>query len=531
MGAQGRLLFCLLVAALTGALLIGGGTVRADQETQGSDAPAGQEAPTTSADTSPGTDGHDADAHDADGHGGDDHGGGGHNDPFAPILFGFASLVVAALIGRAIAARLDQPTVLGDLLMGVVLGNVGYALQQPFAIVIMHLDAVSGIFRETWNNNLPVGQAIQAFFSSEQLQSGGIGDQVFDIVTGSHGSMFVMVAFSIWIFSNLGVILLLFMVGLESSVDEMLGVGPRSLLVALVGIVAPFGLGYGSSLWLLPNEPQTVHLFLGATLTATSVGITARVFKDLNKIHSTEAKVILGAAVIDDVLGLIILAVVVGIVSTGGVDLLGILKILLLSVVFLGGLMWLGDRISVTLARMVAALNRPHAKLLLPLTFACMMSFAANQIELAAIVGAFAAGLILKEEHFRDRRHTIEDMIDPLEAIFAPIFFVLMGMQVNLRTFLDPNTVALAAAFTVMAVIGKVVSGLPVGKKYDQLSVGLGMIPRGEVGLIFASIGKGLGVVTDSLFSAVVMMVIVTTLVTPMALKWSLNRERPAAAG
>ncbi len=527
MGARGRLLFCLLVAATTGMWLFGAGSGAAQPPPSGeppsaTGADSESSGTTTPTATAPGVDDHAAE-HDAQE-------GGGHSDPFAPILLGFASLVVAALIGRAIAARVDQPTVLGDLLMGVLLGNIGYALQQPFAVVIMHLDAVSGTFRHTWNDNIPVGEAIKAFFTAEQLQPGGVGHRVFEIVTGPAGSMFVMVAFSIWIFSNLGVILLLFMVGLESSVDEMLGVGPRSLMVALVGIIAPFGMGYATSLWLLPDEAQTVHLFLGATLTATSVGITARVFKDLNRIHSTEAKVILGAAVIDDVLGLIILAVVVGIVATGNVDLLDIGKIMLLSLVFLGGLMWLGDRISLAMARLVAFLNRPHAKLLLPLTFACLMSFAANQIELAAIVGAFAAGLILKEEHFRDRRHTIEDMIDPLEAIFAPIFFVLMGMQVNLRTFLDPNTVALATVFTIVAVIGKVISGLPVGKKYDRLSVGLGMIPRGEVGLIFASIGKGLGVVTDSLFSAVVLMVIVTTLVTPMALKWSLNRDRTAAS-
>lgn len=518
MGARSRFFACMLVTALT----IFGWTAGRTLASPDSASPTVDATPASSAEDH----GTHEDSGASDGHGEDDHHGGGHADPFAPILLGFACLVLAALIGRAIASRFDQPTVLGDLLMGVLLGNVGYALHQPFAVIVMHLDAVSGTFRDTWNNNVAVGVALRNYFSAEQMADGGIGQQILSIVTGSGGSMFVFVAFSIWIFSSLGVILLLFMVGLESSVDEMLGVGPRSLMVALLGIVIPFGLGYGTSVWLLPNEPQTVHLFLGATLTATSVGITARVFKDLNKIHSIEAKVILGAAVIDDVLGLIILAVVVGIVATGGVDLLNVLKILLLSVVFLGGLMWFGDRISVGIARLVVWLKRPHAKLLVPLAFAFLMSFLANQIELAAIVGAFAAGLILKEEHFRDRRHTIEDMIDPLEAIFAPIFFVLMGMQVNLRTFLDPNTVALASVFTVMAVIGKAVSGLPVGKKYDRLSVGLGMIPRGEVGLIFASIGKGLGVVTDSLFSAVVMMVIITTLVTPTALKWSLNRKR-----
>ena len=449
----------------------------------------------------------------------DGHGEGGHSDPFANILLSLAILVLFALLGRTLAARLDQPTVLGELAIGMVLGNIGYhLLGDPLAVLIMHLDVVSAIFTDIWQSDLPVAEAVGHL-------TAGTGKEAVILGILETAPVFLLVAFAVWIFSNLGVILLLFMVGLESSVEEMVKVGPRALSVAMVGIVAPFGLGYWSSLVLLPDAGQEVHLFLGATLCATSVGITARVFKDLGRLQTPEAQIILGAAVIDDVLGLIILAVVVGIVATGGVALGAVLKILLLSAVFLGAVLLLGDRLSDLTASLVSITQRPHAKLLIPLSLAFFMAWLANQIELATIVGAFAAGMVLKEEHFRTRKRTIEAMVDPLEAIFAPIFFLLMGMQVNLASFLEAETLKLSFAFIVVAIVGKVVSGWPAGSDMDRLSVGLGMMPRGEVGLIFASIGKNLGVVTDGTFSAVVLMVLVTTLAAPLCLKWSLARS------
>lgn len=275
-----------------------------------------------------------------------------------------------------------------------------------------------------------------------------------------------------------------------------------------------------------------VHLFLGATLSATSVGITARVFKDLGKLQTSEARVILGAAVIDDILGLVILAVVVGIVATGRVHLSEVARILVLSALFLGGMVLLGKRLMHYPVAWFSRADRKHLKLLFPLTLAFLAAWAASMIGLAAIVGAFAAGLILSEEHFMEytlTRTTTTELIAPLEALFAPIFFVLMGMQVNLNSFLEPGTPGLALAFVAAAVVGKLVAGFPAGKGIDRLSVGIGMIPRGEVGLIFASIGKGLGVVTDAVFSAVVIMVIVTTLITPVGLRWSLFRESAEA--
>ena len=456
------------------------------------------------------------------------HAEGGHSDPFAFILIELAIIVVVAMVGRWTAGRLDQPAVLGELLIGVLLGNIGYWLGRPLFILVMHLGDAGALIQEVWRSGASIADAATHVFTDAQLAEGGIGRELIGIMTGPSAVEHVLMALALWIFSSLGVILLLFMVGLESSVTELVKVGGRAMAVAVVGIVAPFGLGYVTSTWLLPDLSMPAHLFLSATLCATSVGITARVFRDLNALQRPVAKIILGAAVIDDVLGLIILAVVVGIVSTGEVRVSEIVRISLLSAAFLGTVMVLGERFARVGARVVGFLDRDNNKLLFPLAMAFALSWLANKIELATIVGAFAAGLIVNEQQFKDEGKvaTIEELIAPLERIFAPVFFVLMGMQVNLASFLDPGTITLALAFTVVAIIGKIVAGLPAGRGFDRLSIGLGMIPRGEVGLIFAGIGKSIGVVDDSVFSALVVMVMLTTLVTPPALKWSLQRKQ-----
>ncbi|MFQ5776761.1 MAG: cation:proton antiporter [Terriglobia bacterium] len=453
---------------------------------------------------------------------------GSHTDPFSPILLQLTLIVLAAVIGRWLAGRFNQPSVLGELLIGVVLGNLGYWLHQPVFVLAMHLDSVSEIFRTIWASGLSVADAAQQVFSAAELAPGGVGEHVIQIMTGPGADRFVTMSMALWLFSNLGIILLLFMVGLDSSVEEMLRVGPRAAMVAVVGVVVPFLLGLGAGIWLLPGSSTPVHLFLGATLCATSVGITARVFKDLNKHRTRDAKIILGAAVIDDILGLIILAIVVGIVATGEVHLVEVARISLTSFLFIGGIIVFGEWFVRHAVSLFSLLERHHLKLLFSLTLAFMLSWLASLIGLAPIVGAFAAGLILTEEVFArhsDQKMTAKDLLGPLEAIFAPVFFVLMGMQVNLASFRQPGTLWLALAFTIAAIIGKLVAGVPAGRGSDRLSVGIGMIPRGEVGLIFASIGKGLGVVSDAVFSAVVIMVIVTTLITPVGLKWSLFRR------
>jgi len=456
----------------------------------------------------------------------------GHGDPFADVLIALAALIMAAMVARWAAARLGQPSVLGELLVGMVIGNIGYALGRPFFVLVMHFDAVGPLFGRVWSTGLSVHEAAGQVFTAAQLAPGGIAERVVAILAAPHGERNVLLAFAVWIFSNLGVILLLLMVGLESTVAEMLAVGPRALAVAVVGIAAPFVLGFAASALLLPGAPLAVSLFVGATLCATSVGITARVFKDLGRLQSPDAKLILGAAVVDDVLGLIILAIVVGIVASGGVQLGAIARIGVLSGLFLGAVLLFGERLVSLLIPIMSALDRAHLKLLFPLALACALSWLASAIGLASIVGAFAAGLILNERLFpagagEDR--SLEEMMRPLEAIFAPMFFVVMGMQVNLGSFLAPSTLGMALALIIAGVAGKVVAGVAAGPAADRLTVGLGMVPRGEVGLIFASIGKGIGVVDEALFSAVVVMVSVTTLLAPVLLKWSLSRPQHPA--
>ncbi|MBI2619415.1 MAG: cation:proton antiporter [Ignavibacteriales bacterium] len=424
------------------------------------------------------------------------HGSAGHADPVAPVLLALTVILASAKIGGELFERMHQPAVLGELIVGVVLGNLALA-------------------HSSWD-----------FF----------GPLRTDTIT-------VQWAFVVDNLARIGVILLLFEVGLESNVAEMRKVGLSSFLVAAVGIVAPFALGYLASDMFIKNVPavilemnpnfdiSNIHMFIGATLCATSVGITARVFKDLGKIQINEAKIILGAAVIDDVLGLIILAVVAGIIvaSETGVpmDLSSILMISGIAIGFLVGAIVLGLSVVPRLLKRIAVLKTQGVMLISALLFCFVFSYLANLAGLAAIVGAFAAGLILEEVHFtefREKKH-LHDLLSPVTTFLVPIFFVVMGVQVRLETFLDASVLGLALALTVAAFIGKQVCGLAVVEKdLDRLSVGLGMVPRGEVGLIFASIGKGLGVVDDAIFSGIVIMVIATTLITPPLLKFSLAR-------
>ncbi|MCA9562560.1 MAG: cation:proton antiporter, partial [Myxococcales bacterium] len=361
------------------------------------------------------------------------------------------------------------------------------------------------------------------------------------------GSLFTHVGLAreLDVFSRIGVIILLFLVGLESNLHEMMRVGATSLMVAIIGVIAPFALGYGVSILLMPHQSVYVHLFVGATLCATSVGITARVFKDLGKLQTKEAKIILGAAVIDDVLGLIILAVVQGIIIAAGnpeaaangslaVD---VLKIILVSALFLGGALVIGVKATPFITGAVAKMRVPGMKLIYSLLFAFAMSWLADFVGLASIVGAFAAGLVLEDVHFKDfkgHQHHLEELIEPIANFLVPVFFVLMGLQVKLETFANVAILGLAGGITLAALLGKQVCGLVVrDKSVKKMAIGFGMIPRGEVGLIFAAIGKSLSingepVVDSGTFSAVVIMVILTTLATPPLLKMSLGRGAKA---
>jgi Kef-type K+ transport system membrane component KefB len=285
--------------------------------------------------------------------------------------------------------------------------------------------------------------------------------------------------------------------------------------------------------------------FVGATLCATSVGITARVLGDLGRASSTEGRIVLGAAVIDDVLGLIVLAVVAGLLDAANLGktfaLGSVLWILAKSLVFLVGAVVIGQWVSPRLFRAAGRLHGEGLLLTAALAFCFLLALLAAVAGLAPIVGAFAAGLVLDEAHYRDlrardrRQRDLVQLMEPLASFLVPVFFVLMGMRVDLRALATPGVPAFAAVLTLVAVAGKQACSFGVLERgADRLAVGLGMIPRGEVGLIFASIGArlmvgGQRVITAEIYSAVVVTVALTTLMTPPLLVWRLRGGQAAA--
>ncbi|MBM5789527.1 cation:proton antiporter [Candidatus Parcubacteria bacterium] len=415
-------------------------------------------------------------------------------------LLWIAVILIAAKIA-SLVERVGQPAVLGELVMGVILGN----------LVLLGVN----LFEPIKQNEI--------------------------------------IAF----LSELGVVILLFQIGLESNIQQMRKVGLSAFLVAVVGVVAPFVLGtYLVGPWLMPGLSSAAYLFLGASLTATSVGITARVFKDLGKLKTPEAQIVLGAAVFDDVLGLIILAVVTAIATVGAVSVGAISWIIAKAFLFLIGAILVGTISAPWLGRAFSRIQTGVGmKFTLALAFCLVFAYVSGLIGLAPIVGAFAAGLVLDPVHFRyfkapkmveeimetaegqseevkKKLHTmvehhaerhIEELIEPVAYLLVPIFFILTGMNVALETLFNPKIIGIALAITLVAVIGKVITGLVAGPVKKAI-VGVGMIPRGEVGLIFASIGKGLGVLSDDLFSVIVVMVILTTLLAPPVLARQLKK-------
>jgi Kef-type K+ transport system membrane component KefB len=325
----------------------------------------------------------------------------------------------------------------------------------------------------------------------------------------------------------------------------MLEVGWSSLLVAVAGVVTPFFLGWGVAAYFLPGEAALGHIFIGATLCATSVGITARVLKDLDALQTREARIILGAAVIDDVLGLLVLAVVAGAIKAelAGAALSSwqVAIIALKALAFLAGAVLGGRYLVPRLFRHAGALETRGVLLALAVAFCFLLAWLAALVGLAPIVGAFAAGVVLDEAHFesfRDRgEHRLEELLQPVSTFLTPIFFVLMGMKVDLRHFARWELLGFATALTLVAILGKQICSLAVlERQVNRLAVGIGMVPRGEVGLIFAGIGAtlmlpnpagaGEHVIDAATFGVVVLMVVVTTLVTPPALKWALHPAR-----
>lgn len=452
-------------------------------------------------------------------------------DPVAPVILGVTSILAFAVIGRVGARKLGQPVVLGDLFMGILLGNIAWYFGFDLITVLREGPRVFEVV-----NSALAGAAINdvatSFFGVDK------GTEIATIITGPRGGEVILVAHAVDVFSRYGVIFLLFMVGLGTDFNAMKSVGADSIRVALLGVAMPVAIGFASVLLLRPDMALNSTLFIAATLGATSIGITAEVLKEMGRSQSREGHIILGAAICDDVLGLIVLAVVSGFVVSGSIDVAQLLIIIILSCAFLISAFVLGPATLRWMAELMSRLDIVEAKMFTSYLFVMVMAWMANLVGLATIVGAFAAGIVLHDGIFKkhrdaekDRVFSVRELIQPLEVVLVPIFFILMGIQVKIESFLSWPVLTLAGGLLLAAVAGKLLSGIGARAPSDKWVIGIGMLPRGEVGLVFAAIGRTLGVIDDSVFAAIVLMVFVTTLAAPPLLKVAISRQsqRPAA--
>jgi Kef-type K+ transport system membrane component KefB len=339
-----------------------------------------------------------------------------------------------------------------------------------------------------------------------------IGELVAGIVLGPSLLGWVRPDLVLETMASVGVIVLLFTVGLDTKVSDLRRVGVTAALVAGVGVIVPFVLGYGYL--TLIGQPLTAALFVGAALVATSVGITARVLCDANLISSREAKIILAAAVIDDVLGLLVLAIVTG-VAKGGVDVAHIATILALAVAFVAFQVLVAPRLVARNAHLIDRLRMGNAPLVVALTILLGLSALSERMGLAAIVGAFFAGMAFAET---GDRWSLETETKPIADFLVPFFFVVVGTKVDLHLLVRPEVIVPGLVLALLAVVSKVV-GCGAGAWREgwrsALAIGVGMVPRGEVGLIVASVGLSLGLVSSAVYAMVVFVTVVTTVVVP----------------
>ena len=379
-----------------------------------------------------------------------------------------AIILVAAKFGAELMRRINQPAVIGELVIGIIIGYYGLGLLPHF-------------------------------------ESGDVVSTLAEI----------------------GVVLLLFEVGLETNLEEFIELGSTSLLVALIGVVAPFALGFGSIYALnLGGEDQFgIALFVGAAMTATSVGITARVFGDLGALKSREAKTIIGAAVVDDILGLLILTVVAGVLGSSGdfsiVD-LGIISAKAIG--FLVAVVIVGRKLSKPIFNFFVKIPSPGTFVTGSFIFAMLLGAAAHFVGLHPIVGAFAGGVVAGESGMT---HRIRDEMKPLNFLLVPIFFVYIGSEVNIQTLASLDVFLYGMLVSLLALVGKYVSALgAMGKGLNTSLIGIGMSPRGEVGLIFVAVATTTlsDIITGDIISIIIWMVIVTTVIAPILLNRILQR-------
>lgn len=415
------------------------------------------------------------------------------------VLLSLIVIYLASKVGGELSRLVNLPSVLGELIAGVIVGASALHLivfPEGGATADTSILVTALSFLE------PMTPDLQGF----------IFDSQSEVVS---------------VLAEIGVIILLFEIGLESDLRELGKVGYQAAIVACVGVVTPFAAG---TLGLIAffHVPTIPAIFAGAALTATSIGITSKVLSELGYLKSREGQIIVGAAVIDDVLGIIVLAVVASLAKTGEVDLLNVFYLIVGATVFLLGAILLGKFFN-TSFNALAGILETRGNLLIPaVLFAFFMAVIANLIHLEAILGAFAAGLVLDET---DTRKELDRQVLPIADFFVPIFFVTVGAKVDLSVLNPANPdnregLIIAVFLVVVAILGKVVTGWSIiGNKepINRLAIGVGMIPRGEVGLVFAGIGTASGALSPALQAAIIVMVILTTFIAPPFLQFALE--------
>lgn len=424
------------------------------------------------------------------------------------VLLSLIVVYFASKIGGEICARINLPPVLGDLVGGVVVGVSALNLL---------------VFPEGGAH--AADSAILSFLQT----TGGLTPAAAE-------ATFESISEVISVLSELGVIILLFEIGLESELSELIKYGPQAAVVAVVGVVVPFSFGT-VGLMTFFGTPAVPAIFAGAALTATSIGITAKVLAEIDRLSSKEGQIIIGAAVLDDVLGIIVLAVVASLVKTGEIEVTNILSLTITAGVFLIGTIVLGRLLGPYFVALVKELKTRGPLLISALIFAFILSYLGAAIHLEAILGAFAAGLVLGETEIQQE---LEEQVLPIADMFVPIFFVVVGAQTDIGV-LNPAVpenregLIIASFLIVVAILGKVVTGLTVFGQpgINKWAIGVGMIPRGEVGLVFAGVGAASGALSDSLQAAIIVMVILTTFIAPPWLRNVFQKPQPVetAAG
>ena len=427
-----------------------------------------------------------------------------HDLEVAETLIGVLRFVLIFVAARSLAevlVRFELPTILGELLAGVIIGASGLHLLVPPETQVQ----LSGVFSNV---------------------VGGIAhippDEIPEIYNESFGALQAV--------SNLGLFSLLFLTGLESELEELIAVGAQAFSVAVVGVVLPFALGTLGLMGIFHVDPVQA-IFAGASMTATSIGITASVFGELGYLRTREGQIVIGAAVLDDILGIVILAVVVSLAAGGTLEIAPIVQLVVAAVLFVVVALVLSQKAAPAFDWVVDQLKAPGGKLIGSYLLLGASCFIATAIGLEAALGAFAAGLIASTSK---HRHEIQAAVTPIVGLFATVFFVLVGAGMDLSVInpSDPSArsaLVIAGFMFLVAIVGKVAAGWAVfgPQKTNKLVVGLGMLPRGEVGLIFLGLGTAAKLLSPGLEIAILLMVIGTTFLAPVLLRLVLKDKPP----